>query len=269
MEELEAKSLTVRDLKKKKEKNEPVVGITSYNYSFARIADEAGIDWILVGDSVGNCEMGYRTTIPVTMEDMLIFTKCVVNGAKRALVIGDMPFLSFQTSPEKAVENAGKFMRIGVSGVKVEGVRCIENIKAIIKAGIPVMGHIGLNPQYYFQMGYYKVSGREKLEWEPVIEAAKLLEDIGTFSIILEAVVPELAKKIHESVSIPVYGIGAGKYVDGQILIVNDVLGLSFGFKPKFAKQYVNLEKIILDAFSQYRKEVVEGSYPDIEHTYS
>lgn len=265
---MEVKPFTIRDLQKKKEKNEPVVGITSYNYSIARIADKVGIDWILVGDSVGNCEMGYATTIPVTMEDMLVFTKGVVSGAKRALVIGDMPFLSFQTSPPKAVENAGKFMRLGVSGVKVEGIRCIENIKAIINAGIPVMGHIGLNPQYYFQMGSYMVSGRKKLEWKSIVEAATILEDIGAFSIILEAMVPELAKKIHDKVSIPVYGIGAGKGVDGQILIINDVLGLDFGFKPKFAKQYVDLEKIIYEALSKYKKEVIKGIYPDIEHTY-
>ncbi len=264
---MEDKSYTIRDLKKKKEKNKPVVGITAYNYSIGRIADEVGIDWILVGDSVGNCEMGYATTIPVTMEDMLIFTKGVVNGVKKALVIGDMPFLSFQTSPEKAVENAGKFMRLGVSGVKVEGAKSIENIKAIIDAGIPVMGHIGLNPQYYFQVGY-KVSGKKTPEWEAVIESAKILEDIGVFSIILEAMVPDLAKKIHETVSIPVYGIGAGKDVDGQILVLNDVLGLGFGFKPKFAKQYVNLEEIIHEALNQYKNEVIEGIYPAIEHTY-
>jgi 3-methyl-2-oxobutanoate hydroxymethyltransferase len=262
------KPFTVEDLFKKKENNEPVVGITAYNYSIARIADEVGIDWILIGDSVGNNEMGYTTTIPVTMEDMLVFTKGVVRGVKRALVIGDMPFLSFQTSPERAVENAGKFMRLGVSGVKVEGARNIQNIKAIINAGIPVMGHVGLNPQYYFQIGRYKVYGKEKSDWEAVMKSAKVLEEVGVFSIILEAMVPELAKKIRDSVSIPVYGIGAGKEIDGQILIVNDILGLSFGFKPKFVKQYVNLEKIIYDAMTQYKNEVIEGTYPDIEHTY-
>ena len=193
-EELKDKPHTIKDLLKKKENKEPVVGITAYNYSIARIADEVGVDWILIGDSAGNCELGYATTIPVTMEDMLVFTKGVIKGRKKALVIGDMPFLSFQTSPEKAVENAGKFMRLGVSGVNIEGARCIENIKAIIDAGIPVMGHIGLNPQYYFQIGEYKVSGREKAEWKTIVESAKILEEIGVFSIILEAIVPDLVK---------------------------------------------------------------------------
>ncbi len=265
---MEYSPTTIRNLLKKKEDNELVVGITAYNYSIARIADEIGIDWILVGDSVGMCEMGYPTTIPVTMEDMLTFTKGVVRGATKTPVIADMPFLSFQTSPEEAIKNAGKFMQLGASGVKLEGAKNIRNIEAIIHAGIPVMGHIGLNPQYYFQTGGYRVTGKKKKEWEETIQSAKILENCGVFSIILESIVPELTREIRREISIPVYGIGAGKDVDGQILVVNDVLGLSFGFKPKFAKQYANLEKIIHNALSQYKKEVEEGKFPDSEHTY-
>ena len=262
------KPLSIKGLQKKKENNELVVGLSVYNYSIARLADESGCDWILVGDSVGMCEMGYKTTLPVTMEDMLVHCKGVVRGVKNALIIGDMPFLSFQTSPAEAVKNAGRFMQIGVSGVKVEGAKCIDNIVAIINAGIPVMGHLGLTPQSFYQLGGFKVIGREEKEWEGLIESARILEQKGVFAIILEAVVPELARKIHDSVSIPVYGIGAGDGVDGQILIINDILGLSFDIKPRFAKEYVNLKEIIGDAIQRYIKEVREGIYPDSEHSY-
>ncbi len=268
MEELGDKLKIINTLLNKKEKKEFVVGITAYNYPVARIADECGIDWILVGDSAGMGEMGYSTTIPVTIEDMITFTKGVIRGVKNSPVIVDMPFLSFQTTPDEAVLNAGKFLQLGASGVKVEGVKQKDNIKAIIDAGIPVMGHIGLNPQYYFQTGY-KVIGKNEEEIKKTLESAKILEEIGTFAIILESVTRELASKIMEQSSIPIYGIGAGKNLDGQILVVNDILGLSFDFKPKFSKRYVNLEKIIRKAFTQYKKEVKEGKFPDDKHSYN
>jgi 3-methyl-2-oxobutanoate hydroxymethyltransferase len=268
LEELGDKLKTIKTLLNKKDKKEFVVGITAYNYPIARIADECGIDWILVGDSAGMSEIGYSTTIPVTMEDMITFTKAVVRGAKNSLVIVDMPFLSFQTTPDEALLNAGKFLQLGAAGVKVEGVKQRKNIKAIIDAGIPVMGHLGLNPQYYFQTEY-KVIGKNKEEIKETIESAKILEEIGVFAIILESVTTTLASKIMEKSLIPIYGIGAGENLDGQILVVNDILGLSFGFKTKFSKQYVNLEKIIRKAFTQYKNEIKEGRFPDEEHSYN
>lgn len=267
MGELGDKLKSVKIFREKKENKEFVAGITAYNYPVARIADECGIDWILVGDSVGTCEMGYPTTIPVTMEDMITFTKAVVKGVKNAPVIVDMPFLSSQTTPEEAISNAGKFLQLGASGIKVEGVKKVENIKAIIDSGIPVMGHIGLNPQYYFQTGY-KVIGKNKEEIDRTLDSAKILEEIGAFAIIIESVTSELAAKVIKRSSIPIYGIGAGKNLDGQILVVNDILGLSFDFKPKFSKQYANLEKTIREALTQYKREVKEGKFPDEKHIY-
>jgi 3-methyl-2-oxobutanoate hydroxymethyltransferase len=258
---------SIKSFLAKKENKEFVAGITAYNYPIARIADECGIDWILVGDSAGTCDMGYPTTIPVTMEDMITFTKSVVKGARNTPVITDMPFLSFQTTPGEAILNAGKFLQLGASGVKVEGIKKADNIKAIVDSGIPVMGHIGLNPQYYFQNGY-KVIGKNKEEFDKNLEAAKILEGIGVFAIVLESITNKLASEILKRSSIPIYGIGAGKNLDGQILVVNDILGLSFDFKPRFAKQYTNLENIIREALTQYKKEIKEGKFPDKEHSY-
>lgn len=267
MGELGDKLKSVKIFREKKENKEFVAGITAYNYPVARIAAECGIDWILVGDSVGTCEMGYPTTIPVTMEDMIAFTKAVIKGVENTPVIVDMPFLSSQTTPKEAILNAGKFLQLGASGIKVEGVKKVDNIKAIIDSGIPVMGHIGLNPQYYLQTGY-KVIGKNKEEIKTTLDSAKILEEIGAFAIILESVTSELALKVLEQSSIPIYGIGAGKNLDGQILVVNDILGLSFDFKPRFAKQYVNLEKTIREALTQYKREVKEGKFPDDKHIY-
>ncbi len=259
---------SIKSFLAKKENKEFVAGITAYNYPIARVADECGIDWILVGDSAGTCEMGYATTIPVTMEDMLTFAKAVLKGVRNTPVIVDMPFLSFQTTPEEAILNAGKFLQLGASGVKVEGIKKTANIKAIVDSGIPVMGHIGLNPQYYFQNGY-KVTGKNKEEFKKTLEAAKILEEIGAFAIVLESVTTELASEILKQSSIPIYGIGAGKNLDGQILVVNDILGLSFDFKPKFAKEYVNLEEIIRKALIKYKNEIKNGKFPDKEHSYN
>ncbi len=258
---------TIITLLDKKEKKEFVVGITAYNYPIARIADECGIDWILVGDSAGTCEIGYQTTIPVTIEDMFTFTKSVIKGVKNSPVIVDMPFLSYQTTPNEAILNAGRFLQLGASGVKVEGTKQKNNIRAMINAGIPVMGHLGINPQYYLQTGY-KVIGKNKEEIKKTVDSAKILEEIGAFAIILESVTIKLAEEIISKVSIPVYGIGAGKNLDGQILVVNDILGLSFDFKPKFSKQYVNLERIIRKAFIQYKEEVKTGKFPEDKHSY-
>jgi 3-methyl-2-oxobutanoate hydroxymethyltransferase len=267
LEELGDKLKSVKIFREKKENKEFVAGITAYNYPIARIADECGIDWILVGDSVGTCDMGYPTTIPVTTEDMITFTKAVIKGVKKTPVIVDMPFLSYQTTPEEAILNSGKFLQLGASGVKVEGVKKIDNIKSIIDSGIPVMGHLGINPQYYFQTGY-KVMGKNKEEIKRTLDSAKILEEIGAFAIILESVTTELALKVLKQSSIPIYGIGAGKNLDGQILVVNDILGLSFDFKPKFSKQYVNLENAIREALIQYKTEVKEGKFPDDKHIY-
>lgn len=260
--------INIKTLQKKKENKEPVVLVTAYNYPVARIAEEAGCEVLLVGDSLGMVEIGYETTIPVTMEDMLVHTKAVVNGTTNSMVIADMPFLSFQQSPEKAVYNAGRFMRLGVAGVKVEGTNFIESIEAIVRSGIPVMGHIGLTPQSLNQIGGYRVMGKSPTERNELIKEAKILEEAGAFSIILESMKSETAKAIRDSVKIPVYGIGAGKFVDGQILVVNDILGLTFGIKPKFAREYINLKEKIKDALKKYHSEVKEGLYPGDEHSY-
>jgi 3-methyl-2-oxobutanoate hydroxymethyltransferase len=263
--------VTVVDLKKKKESKEPIVMITAYDYPSAQMVDEAGVDIILVGDSLGMVVLGYENTLPVTMEDMLRHTAAVVRGSKRAIVVGDMPFMSYQLSPEQALDNAGRFIKeAGAHAVKLEGgEEVLEAIKKITDAGIPVMGHIGLTPQSIHRIGGYRVQGRDEETALKLKKDAKLLEEAGCFSIVLEAVPTQLAKEITESLSIPTIGIGAGPYCDGQVLVYHDVLGIFQEFKPKFVKRYANLRDQIVDAVKQYVSEVKEGIFPDEEHSYS
>ncbi|BAT71382.1 3-methyl-2-oxobutanoate hydroxymethyltransferase [Thermosulfidibacter takaii ABI70S6] len=263
--------VTVVDLKKKKENKEPIVMITAYDYPSAQMVDEAGVDIILVGDSLGMVVLGYENTLPVTMEDMLRHTAAVVRGAKRAMVVGDMPFMSYQLSPEQALDNAGRFIKeAGAHAVKLEGgEEVLETIKKITDAGIPVMGHIGLTPQSIHRIGGYRVQGRDDETALKLKKDAKLLEEAGCFSIVLEAVPTQLAKEITESLSIPTIGIGAGPYCDGQVLVYHDVLGIFQEFKPKFVKRYANLRSQIVDAVKQYVDEVRDRVFPDEEHSYS
>ncbi|HWP98147.1 MAG TPA: 3-methyl-2-oxobutanoate hydroxymethyltransferase [Syntrophomonadaceae bacterium] len=254
----------IRDMKNKQKFSM----LTSYDYPTARMVDEAGIEIILVGDSLGNAVLGYENTLAVTMEDMIHHTKAVTRGVKNALVVGDMPFLSYHVSITEAVRNAGRFIQeAGAHTVKIEGgTERVDTIKAILDAQIPVMGHIGLTPQSVHKFGGFKVQGKDLETANKLIEDAKALEKAGVFSIVLELVPTLLAKRITEEIGIPTIGIGAGHYCDGQVLVVNDLLGIYGGFTPKFAKKYANLQPLITEALKQYKKEVAEGTFPGEEH---
>ncbi|WP_333859994.1 3-methyl-2-oxobutanoate hydroxymethyltransferase [Clostridium sp.] len=253
-----------------KHNNEKITMLTAYDYSMAKLMDEAGINGILVGDSLGMVCLGYKDTLSVTMEDMLHHIKAVTRGAKNALVVGDMPFMSYQTSVYDAVKNAGRIIQEGLAGaVKLEGgVSVYEQVKAIVKAQIPVMGHIGLTPQSVNVFGGFKVQGKDESKAKSIIEDAKRLEEAGAFSIVLEGIPYKLAKIITETVSVPTIGIGAGKYCDGQILVYQDMLGLFSDFKPKFVKSYGNAGAVIRNAFKDYITEVKEGVFPDEEYSF-
>jgi 3-methyl-2-oxobutanoate hydroxymethyltransferase len=240
-----------------------VVMLTAYDYQMAKLVEQAGVDLILVGDSLGMVVLGYPTTKQVTMEEMLHHTKAVARGAKKTPIIGDMPINSYST-PELAVENARKFIQAGAKGVKVEGC-CPEVVTALLSDGIPVMGHLGLLPQTAQK---HKLVGKEEEEAERILRDALTLDRLGVFSIVLECIPEMLGKRITENVKTITIGIGAGKYCDGQVLVINDLLGMDESFKPKFVKKYANLSEIIRNAVSQFKKEVEEGSFPDEEHSY-
>ncbi len=239
--------------------------LTAYDFVFANIMDNAGIDMILVGDSVGNTVLGYQNTLPVTVDDMIHHTKAVVKGAKTALVVIDMPFMSYQESIEQAKRNAGRMIKeSGAEAVKLEGgVKMKETIRAIADVDIPVMGHIGLTPQSVHSMGY-KVQKEE----ERLIADAKAVEEAGAFSIVLECVPREIAKRITQEISIPTIGIGAGPDCDGQVLVIHDLLGLLGAFRPKFVKTYVNLRDMIEKGVKDYIEEVKGGTFPDDAHSF-
>ncbi|MCD6132951.1 MAG: 3-methyl-2-oxobutanoate hydroxymethyltransferase [Deltaproteobacteria bacterium] len=253
-----------------KEKGEKISMITAYDFTGAKIVDEAGIDIILVGDSLGMVMQGRSSTLPVTIDDVIYHTRMVKNGTKRALVVGDMPFMSYQVSVEEAVKNAGRLIQEGgAEAVKLEGGReFVDRIKAIVSCGIPVMGHLGLTPQSINIFGGYRVRGRKQEEAKRIIEDAKYLQEAGVFSIVLEAMPLSVAKEITESVSIPTIGIGASKLCDGQVLVFHDLLGLFEEFKPKFVKRYAHLKQDAVRAVRQYIDEVKKGIFPDEEHSY-
>jgi 3-methyl-2-oxobutanoate hydroxymethyltransferase len=257
----------IRDMKKKGDK---IAMLTCYDYSMAVVLDEAGIDIMLVGDSLGNVVLGYDSTVPVTMEDMLHHTKAVSRGAKRAMVIGDMPFMSYQVSVEEAVRNAGRFLQeSGAHGVKLEGGREVaETTRRIVAAGIPVIGHLGLTPQSVHQFGGYKVQGKDTTAAQRILEDAKIIEEAGAFALVLEMVPAALAEKITRSLSIPTIGIGGGVHCDGQVLVVHDMLGMFEKFVPKFVKKYAHLNSEIKQAVKQYVSEVRTGEFPAKEHSF-
>lgn len=248
---------------------EKLTMVTSYDYPFAGIADQAGIDSILVGDSVGNVVLGYPSTLPVTVDEMIHHTKAVTRGAKNALIVIDMPFMSYHESVEQAKHNAGRLIKeSGADAVKLEGgVRMKEVIRAIVDIEIPVMGHIGLTPQSVNRMGGYKVQGKGE-EAETLIKDAKAVEEAGAFSVVLECVPRQLAKEITEMLSIPTIGIGAGPDCDGQVLVIHDLLGLFGEIRPKFVKPYANMRDTMDSAIKTYIEEVRGGIFPDDAHSF-
>jgi 3-methyl-2-oxobutanoate hydroxymethyltransferase len=263
------KAVSVLDIVEMKGK-ERIVMVTSYDFTMTRIIDASDIDIILVGDSAGVVIAGSENTLAITMDQMIYHTQCVTAAKPKALVIGDMPFLSYQTSVEDAVRNAGRFLKEGgAQGVKLEGGRrVIEQVKAIVKADIPVMGHLGLTPQSIHAFGGYKVQGRGDHAAKRLMEDALNLQDAGIFSIVLECVPAPLAKEITAALSIPTIGIGAGRLCDGQVLVIQDLLGMFKEFKPKFVKRYADLFDIIVDALDTYASEVRQGNFPDDEHSH-
>ncbi len=262
--------ITVRDFLKKKAEKKKITLLTAYDYPFAKLVDEAGIDAIIVGDSVGMVVQGLENTLPVTMDEMIYHTKMVSRAVKNALVIGDLPFMSYQVSIKDAVRNAGRFLKdAGASAVKIEGgAEVALHIKAMAKSDIPVMAHIGLTPQSIHRMGGYKVQGKTEESAKRLIEEAHIVEDAGAFSLLIEAIPMGLAKKITEELSIPTIGIGAGPYCDGQVLVLHDVIGLFERFLPKFAKRYANLRDEALNAIKVYKEEVEKGVFPTEEQSF-
>lgn len=262
--------VSVNKLFEMKRTGEKIAMLTAYDYLMASQLDECGIDIILVGDSVGNVLLGYEDTIPVTMDEMIHHCKAVTRGVKRAMVVGDMPFMSYQASLEEAVHNAGRFLKeAGAQAVKVEGgEEVLEAIKKIIDSGIPVMGHLGLTPQSVHKFGGYGVRGQSEEEASKILRDAKKLEEVGVFSIVLEKVPAELSRRITEELSIPTIGIGAGVFCDGQVLVTHDMLGLFEKFKPKFSKRYANLAEEIKRCYREYIEEVKTGKFPTDEHSY-
>ncbi|WP_022847027.1 MULTISPECIES: 3-methyl-2-oxobutanoate hydroxymethyltransferase [unclassified Desulfurobacterium] len=263
------KKVTTKTLLEMKRNGEKITMLTAYDYTSALIVDSAGVDIILVGDSLGMVMLGYDSTIPVTMEEMVHHTRAVVRARKRAMVIFDMPFLSYQTGKRDAILNAGRALKeTGCDAVKIEGGKEQEDtIKALVDAGIPVCGHIGLQPQSVNVYGGYVLRGKGE-EREKLVEDAKAVERAGAFAVVLEKVPSDLAKEITESLSIPTIGIGAGKYCDGQVLVFHDMIGMFDKFKPKFVKRYAEVGKEIRSAVESYVKEVKNGVFPGEEHSY-
>jgi 3-methyl-2-oxobutanoate hydroxymethyltransferase len=262
--------VTIRCLLEKKRDNKKIVMLTAYDFPFAQIADEAGVDAILVGDSLAMVVQGMENTIAVTMDEMIYHTKMVSRASKRAMIIADMPYLSYQISIEDALRNAGRFLKeAAAQAVKLEGGREVaDRVRALTAAEIPVMAHIGLTPQALHRMGGYKVQGKTEEAAQRLIEDAKILEDAGAFSITLEAIPAELARRITSEISIPTIGIGAGPGCDGQVLVLHDVLGLFDRFTPKFVKRYGDLKKEALKAIMDYKDEVEKGTFPDKDHSF-
>lgn len=265
----ERKKVSIRSFQFKKRRSEPITMLTAYDYATASAIDQAGIDSILVGDSLGMVVLGYENTLPVTMSDMLHHCKAVARGAKTPLLIGDMPFMSYQVSVEEAVRNAGRFLQeAGMDAIKLEGGReRVDAIRAIVAAGIPVMGHLGLTPQSIHQLGGFRAQGKTVAAAQRLLEDAKLLEEAGCFAVVLEAIPPRLAQQISAELRIPTIGIGAGVGCDGQVLVTHDLLGLFDRFTPKFVKKYANLHAAMIAAFEGYREDVLARSFPAEEHT--
>jgi 3-methyl-2-oxobutanoate hydroxymethyltransferase len=261
---------TIQDFLKRKKEGRKITMLTAYDYPFAQIVDEAGIDCILVGDSLGMVVQGLENTLPVTMDEMIYHTRMVSRAVKNAMVIGDMPFMSYQSGVQDAVKNAGRFLKeAGAAAVKIEGgSEVVEHIRIMTKSDIPVMAHIGLTPQSIHRMGGYKVQGKTEESAGKLMEEAHAVEDAGAFSLLLEAIPMSLAKRITKELTIPTIGIGAGPHCDGQILVLHDVIGLFERFVPKFVKKYANLKEDTLKAIKAYKEEIEKGIFPSEEQSF-
>jgi 3-methyl-2-oxobutanoate hydroxymethyltransferase len=264
------KKMSVASFIKMKSENRKIVMVTSYDYPTARIADEVGVDSILVGDSYGMVVLGYESTIPVTVEELLPVCRAVRRGAIHPLLIGDLPFMSFQVSPEEAIRTAGRFVKEGsMEAVKIEGGREVSKIvESISHMGIPVLGHIGVTPQTATLHGGYRIQGRNVDSSDKLVEDAKSLDKAGAFGIVLEMVTEEAAKIITETVSVPTIGIGSGRFCDGQVLVLHDMIGLYPSFTPKFAKRYVDVATTIKQALQDFTKDVRGGLFPEEQHVF-
>ena len=270
MSQQKVKRRTVLDLQKMKAQGEKISVLTAYDYPLARLMDQAGIDVILVGDSVGSVVAGYDTTLPVTMEEMLYHTRAVARGCQQAVIVADMPFLSYQVDLVEARRNAGQLVKEGgAHAVKLEGgVHVAETIRSIVNMDIPVVGHIGLTPQSVHRMGGYRIQGRAKAQAEQLLADARAVADAGAFAMVLEGIPADLAKEITAAVSIPTIGIGAGVDCDGQVLVIHDILGLCEKYSPKFVKRYADISGTISDGISAYISEVKDGTFPGPEHSF-
>ena len=258
--------ITTTKLMKMKERGEKITAVTTYDYPFSKIADEAGIDMILVGDSVGMVVQGKANTLPVTMDELVYHTKMVTRGTERCLVVGDLPFMAYQADAKEAVRNAGRFLKeAGATAVKLEGGATVaDTISAIVTAGIPVQAHIGLTPQSVHAMGGFRIQRDE----ERLIEDALKVQEAGAFSVVLEGIPADIARKITETLAIPTIGIGAGVHCDGQILVMHDLLGLNLGYMPKFTKMFADLKEQAKAGFAAYAAEVRNGVFPGDEHSF-
>lgn len=264
------KKTTIISLQKLKDDHTPITMVTAYDYASATLVDRAGMDIILVGDSLGMVMLGRNSTVSVTMEEMLHHCRAVAQGAQDAFLVGDMPFMSYQPSIPEAIRNAGRFLQeAGMDAIKLEGGQEVAStIRAIVDAGVPVMGHIGLTPQTVSQLGGFRVQGKTAVSAQTMLEDALALQEAGCFAIVLEAVPASVAAAISKRLTIPTIGIGAGPGCDGQVLVYHDMLGLFDKFTPKFVKQYAHVGDIILEALETYREEVQNGTFPAPEHTY-
>ena len=263
--------VTTQTVVSMKREGEKISMLTAYDFTMAGIIDSAGIDVILVGDSASNVMAGFDTTIPITLDHMIYHTSCVVRAVDRALVIADLPFMSYQVTAKEALISAGRMMKeAGAHAVKLEGGKPIaDTVKRIVEAGIPVMGHLGLTPQSIYKFGTYKVRAKEEEEAERLIEDAKILEESGVFSIVLEKIPTALAKRVTESLSVPTIGIGAGPHCDGQVLVLHDMLGLNKDFSPRFLRRYEDLHSRMSDAVQSYIKDVKESDFPNEDEQYN
>jgi 3-methyl-2-oxobutanoate hydroxymethyltransferase len=264
------KKITTHSLQNMKLNGERISMITAYDFSFARLFDQAGIDVILVGDSASNVMAGHETTLPITLDQMIYHASSVIRGVSRSLVIVDLPFGSYQSNSKEALISAVRIMKeTGAHGVKLEGgEEVLESVKRILAAGVPVMGHLGLTPQSIYKFGTYSVRAKEEMEAKKLIADAHLLEEAGCFGLVLEKIPAQLAKEVAESLSIPVIGIGAGKYCDGQVLVMHDLLGINTEFKPRFLRQYLNLHEPITQAVQRYINDVKSNDFPNEQEQY-
>ena len=265
-----ADKLTIQDVVRMKGRGEKISMLTAYDASLARMLDSAGIDMILVGDSLGMVLLGYESTVPVTMEEMLHHSRAVKHGVERGVLVGDMPFMSYQVSVTEAIANGGRFLKeAGCDAVKLEGgAEVADTVRAMVRAGIPVMGHIGLTPQTASQLGGYKVQGRDLESARRLLRDAKTLAEAGAFALVLECIPAQLAQLISETIAIPTIGIGAGVHCDGQVLVTHDLLGMFEKFTPSFVKQYAHLAPRIKEAVASFQQEVKDGAFPDEEHSF-